>query len=563
MTTKWTLKSDPDIELVQSLKDSLGIPDIVATLLAQRDVCNFEQAKLFFRPEIEHLHDPFLMADMRVAVDRLKKAIFNNEKILVYGDYDVDGTTSVSMMYTFLKQIEANVHYYIPDRYDEGYGVSFIGIDYAKEYNYSLIISLDCGIKANDKVDYANQKNIDFIICDHHRPGISLPKAVAVLDPKRQDCNYPFSELSGCGVGFKLIQAYCMEQKIEFDQIIHLMDLLAVSIAADIVPIVGENRVMAFYGLKQINSNPRVGINALISSSQRKKDEFLISDIVFGIAPRINAAGRIDHAKKAVELLIEKDYSKAKEFAQIIESNNVARKELDSTITEEALQMVLPNKKSSVLFKSDWHKGVVGIVASRVIEHYYRPTIILTENNGLLVGSARSVSGFDVYNAINACAHLVEQFGGHKYAAGLSIKKENLNQFVDAFEKVVSDTITDDQLHPEILIDTILDFEMIDHKTYRLIKQMAPFGPGNSRPVFMTNNILDSGFGKAIGKDKTHLKLSIMDDEKSNKINAIGFGMAQKLELTKNKQKFDICYCIEENEWNGLVSLQLRLKDLK
>ena len=563
MEAKWTIKPTPNLEIVESFKESLGVPPIIATLLAQRDIRTFEEAKLFFRPQLDHLHDPFLMKDMRAAVDRLYLAISNNEKILVYGDYDVDGTTSVSMMHTFLKQVTDNVHYYIPDRYNEGYGVSFLGIDYAFQNDYSLIISLDCGIKANQKVDYANEKNIDFIICDHHRPGLNLPQAVAVLDPKREDCNYPYTELSGCGVGFKLIQAYCIDQQIEFEKITHLLDLLAVSIAADIVPITGENRVMAYYGLKQINSNPRPGLKALISASQRTKEEYVISDVVFGIAPRINAAGRIDHAKKAVELLIEKDYQTALQLAELIEANNKIRKELDSSITEEALQLVLPERRSTVVFKSDWHKGVIGIVASRVIEHHYRPTIVLTENKGFLVGSARSVSGFDVYNAIDACSHLVEQFGGHKYAAGLSIKKENLSQFVAAFEKVVSETITEDQLYPEILIDNSLDFNEIDHKTYRLIKQMAPFGPGNGRPVFITENIFDSGYGKAIGKDQTHLKLSITDAEKSNKINAIGFGMATKLDVINNHQSFDICYCIEENEWNGSVSLQLRLKDIK
>lgn len=563
MRTKWTIKSSPDSKVVESIKESLGVPSIIATLLAQRGVNTFEQAKLFFRPQLEDLHNPFLMKDMRSAVDRLYSAISKNEKILVYGDYDVDGTTSVSMMYTFLKQISENVHYYIPDRYNEGYGVSLLGIDYAFENNYSLIIALDCGIKANEKVDYANEKNIDFIICDHHRPGLILPNAIAVLDPKREDCNYPYTELSGCGVGFKLIQAYCIDQQIEFEKIVHLMDLLAVSIAADIVPITGENRVMAFYGLKQINSSPRPGLKALVAASQRTKEEYEISDLVFGIAPRINAAGRIDHAKKAVELLIENDYQIALKLAELIEINNKTRKELDFTITEEALQLVLPDRSSTVVFKGDWHKGVIGIVASRVIENYYRPTIVLTESKGFLVGSARSVSGFDVYNAIDSCSHLVEQFGGHKYAAGLSIKKENLNQFVDAFEKVVRESITEDQLQPQVIIDNRLGFNEIDHKTYRLIKQMAPFGPGNSRPVFVTENIFDSGYGKVIGKDQTHLKLAITDSEKTNKIDAIGFGMAPKLNLTNRNQSFNICYCIEENEWNGVVSLQLRLKDIK
>lgn len=563
MNFNWKKKPLPDPNISQSLQKELGVSPIIADLLVQRGISNFQLAKQFFRPDLQQLHDPFVMQDMDKAIARVELAIEQGHKILVYGDYDVDGTTSVAMMYIFLQQFSTKVSYYIPDRYKEGYGVSFQGIDYAYENNFSLIISLDCGIKAIDKIEYANKKGIDFIICDHHRPGKKIPKAVAVLDPKRIDCDYPYKELSGCGVGFKLIQAYCIKNEIPFDKIYHLLDLLVVSIAADIVPITGENRILAYYGLQQINDNARPGLKALIDQSNRKKDELLINDIVFGIAPRINAAGRIDHANKAVELLVETDFQQAKKLSQTIETNNLTRKELDQSITTEALSQVKPEKKSTVVFNENWHKGVIGIVASRIIENFYKPTIVLTESNGFLVGSARSVVGFDIYEAIDQCSYLLDRFGGHKYAAGLSLKKENLNEFVQLFEKVVKERISSEQLTPEIVIDRELAFNQIDLKTYRIIKQMEPFGPGNNRPTFVTTNVFDSGFGKLIGKENNHLKLHLKNEKSNNSIDAIGFGMFDKKDLIEDKKCFDVCYNLDLNQWNGNANLQLRLKDMK
>ena len=563
MNFNWKKKPLPDPNISQSLQKELGVSPIIADLLVQRGISNFQLAKQFFRPDLQQLHDPFVMQDMDKAIARVELAIEQGHKILVYGDYDVDGTTSVAMMYIFLQQLSTKVSYYIPDRYKEGYGVSFQGIDYAHENNFSLIISLDCGIKAIDKIEYAKKKGIDFIICDHHRPGKKIPKAVAVLDPKRIDCDYPYKELSGCGVGFKLIQAYCIKNEIPFDKIYHLLDLLVVSIAADIVPITGENRILAYYGLQQINDNARPGLKALIEQSNRKKDELLINDIVFGIAPRINAAGRIDHANKAVELLVETDFQQAKKLSQTIETNNLTRKELDQFITTEALSQVKPEKKSTVVFNENWHKGVIGIVASRIIENFYKPTIVLTESNGFLVGSARSVVGFDIYEAIDQCSHLLDRFGGHKYAAGLSLKKENLNEFVQLFEKVVKERISSEQLTPEIVIDRELAFNQIDLKTYRIIKQMEPFGPGNNRPTFVTTNVFDSGFGKLIGKENNHLKLHLKNEKSNNSIDAIGFGMFDKKDLIEDKKCFDVCYNLDLNQWNGNANLQLRLKDMK
>ncbi|MGC6429118.1 MAG: single-stranded-DNA-specific exonuclease RecJ [Flavobacteriales bacterium] len=563
MNFNWKKKPLPDPNISQSLQKELGVSPIIADLLVQRGISNFQLAKQFFRPDLQQLHDPFVMQDMDKAIARVELAIEQGHKILVYGDYDVDGTTSVAMMYIFLQQFSTKVSYYIPDRYKEGYGVSFQGIDYAHENNFSLIISLDCGIKAIDKIEYAKKKGIDFIICDHHRPGKKIPKAVAVLDPKRIDCDYPYKELSGCGVGFKLIQAYCIKNEIPFDKIYHLLDLLVVSIAADIVPITGENRILAYYGLQQINDNARPGLKALIEQSNRKKDELLINDIVFGIAPRINAAGRIDHANKAVELLVETDFQQAKKLSQTIETNNLTRKELDQFITTEALSQVKPEKKSTVVFNENWHKGVIGIVASRIIENFYKPTIVLTESNGFLVGSARSVVGFDIYEAIDQCSHLLDRFGGHKYAAGLSLKKENLNEFVQLFEKVVKERISSEQLTPEIVIDRELAFNQIDLKTYRIIKQMEPFGPGNNRPTFVTTNVFDSGFGKLIGKENNHLKLHLKNEKSNNSIDAIGFGMFDKKDLIEDEKCFDVCYNLDLNQWNGNANLQLRLKDMK
>jgi single-stranded-DNA-specific exonuclease len=559
MEKRWEIKI-ADSSLVKDLAKELNVSEIVAYLLVLRGVTTFQDAKLFFRPEIEHLHNPFLMKNMQQAVARIEDAIAKNQKILVYGDYDVDGTTSVAMMYSFLKKFNQNIEYYIPCRYEEGYGISLKGIDYAKDNNFALIIALDCGIRAVNQVDYANEKNIDFIICDHHTPGEKIPNAIAVLNPKQSDCDYPFKELSGCGVGFKLIQAYCESQSIPFTEIVEFLDLLTVSIGADIVPMTGENRVLAFYGLKQINSQPRIGLKALMDAAAKTK-ELTISDVVFGIAPRINAAGRIDHAKKAVEILVETDYEKVKSFADGIEENNKTRRTLDQNITKEALEMIDVNKKSTVVFSENWHKGVVGIVASRLIENHYKPTIVLAEKDGILTGSARSVHDFDLYEAISKCSHLCEKFGGHKYAAGLSIKRENLQEFINAFEIAVSETITDDQLSHKIEIDMEIDINNVDDKLFRIIKQFSPFGPQNLSPVFVSRNVVDNGYGKQIGADKSHLRINAKTT--SGSLAGIGFGMGEFFKSIKDYQEFDICYSINENEWNGRKSLQLMIRDLQ
>ena len=546
--------------VVSKLSKALNVSEIVAHLLVLRGITTFEEAKSFFRPEISHLHDPLLMKNMQKAVDRIQTVISNGEKILVYGDYDVDGTTSVAMMYSFLKKKVKEIEYYIPCRNDEGYGISLKGIDYAKDNNFALIIALDCGIRAVNQVDYANKKGVDFIICDHHNPGEKVPEAVAILNPKQIDCDYPYKELSGCGVGFKLIQAFSKQNNIDFSEIMEYLDLLTVSIGADIVPMTGENRVFSFYGLQQINKTPRVGLKALMEIANKTKN-VTITDVVFGVAPRINAAGRIEHAKKAVEILVETDYAKAKLFADKIEGNNTTRKGLDKSITIEALEMIDVKKKSTVVHSEHWHKGVVGIVASRLIETHYKPTIVLAEKDGILTGSARSVHDFDLYSAIAKCEHLCEKFGGHKYAAGLSIKKENLPQFIDAFEKSVSESITEDQLSPKINIDKVIDIDAVDDKLYRIIKQFSPFGPKNLSPIFVSKGVIDNGYGKQVGEDKTHLRINA----KKNKgaIAGIGFGMGEYFEIIKDNQTFDVCYSIDENEWNGKKSLQLRIRDIK
>ena len=546
--------------VVSKLSKVLNVSEIVAHLLVLRGITTFEEAKSFFRPEISYLHDPLLMKNMQKAVDRIQTVISNGEKVLVYGDYDVDGTTSVAMMYSFLKNKVKEIEYYIPCRYDEGYGISLKGIDYAKDNNFALIIALDCGIRAVNQVDYANKKGVDFIICDHHNPGEKVPEAVAILNPKQIDCDYPYKELSGCGVGFKLIQAFSKQNNIDFSEIMEYLDLLTVSIGADIVPMTGENRVFSFYGLQQINKTPRVGLKALMEIANKTKN-ITITDVVFGVAPRINAAGRIEHAKKAVEILVETDYAKAKLFADKIEGNNTTRKGLDKSITMEALEMIDLKKKSTVVHSEHWHKGVVGIVASRLIETHYKPTIVLAEKDGVLTGSARSVHNFDLYSAIAKCEHLCEKFGGHKYAAGLSIKKENLPQFIDSFEKSVSESITEDQLTPKINIDKVIDIDAVDDKLYRIIKQFSPFGPKNLSPIFVSKGVIDNGYGKQVGEDKTHLRINA----KKNKgaIAGIGFGMGEYFEIIKDNQTFDVCYSIDENEWNGKKSLQLRIRDIK
>ena len=559
MESVWNIQNE-DKKQVKKLADELGVNEIVAHLLVLRGIITYEDAKKFFRPQISHLHDPFLMKGMQSAVDRIELALKKGEKILIYGDYDVDGTTSVAMMYCFLSRFTDKIGYYIPDRYDEGYGISFKGIDFAKTEEYSLIIALDCGIRAVKQIEYASVKEIDFIICDHHSPGANIPRAISILNPKQKDCNYPFKELSGCGVGFKLIQAISEQRNIEFNEIGEYLDLLAVSIGADIVEMTDENRVLAFYGMKIINQSPRSGLKALIEKSG-KTGILSISDVVFGIAPRINAAGRINHGKLAVEILVENNIEKAREFSEGIENHNIERKEIDQNITKEALEMIDENKKSTVVHSNSWHKGVVGIVASRLIEKHYKPTIVLSEKDGELTGSARSVKGFDLYEALLKCEHLLEKFGGHKYAAGLTIKKQNLNSFIKEFEKVVANTITKDQLVAEIEVDMEIELEEVNDKLYRIIKQFAPFGPMNRTPNFITKSVTDSGKGRKVGEDKSHLRLTLNTLNKD--LVSIGFGMGDDFEKITDNKPFDICYSIDENTWNGTTSLQLRLKGVK
>jgi single-stranded-DNA-specific exonuclease len=560
---RWTLQSKPEKEQVQKLQNELQVDEIIATLLVQRGITTFDQAKTFFRPTLNDLHNPYLMKDMDKAVSRIEKAIANEENILVFGDYDVDGTTAVSLVSSYLKSYYPNIATYIPDRYDEGYGISYKGIDYADDNGISLIIALDCGIKSIDHVAYANEKNIDFIICDHHRPGNELPNAVAVLDPKRDDCTYPYDELCGCGVGFKLIQALAENRNQSIFDLIPYLDLVATAIAADIVPITGENRVLAKFGLEVINSNPRPGIKALVQNV--KKKVLTITDVVFIIAPRINAAGRIKHGNEAVALLTEFDLEQAEIFASEIEQHNADRKDLDKQITVEALAQIENNNEkdnfTTVLYQENWHKGVIGIVASRLTESYYRPTIVFTKSGDKLAASARSVKDFDVYNALEACAEHLEQFGGHMYAAGMTLKEENYQKFKDAFEKEVQKTITPNLLIPEISVDLEINFSDINPKLIRLLSQFEPFGPQNMTPVFMTKNVKDTGYAKPLGKDNEHLKLFVKQNN-SEGFGAIGFGLGNKLESTKNRKPFDVVYCIDENEFNGNVTVQLRFKDL-
>lgn len=561
---RWTIKSKPENEKVQALQQVLQIDEVVATLLVQRGIETYEHAKQFFRPTLEDLHDPFLMKDMDKAVNRIENAIINQENILVFGDYDVDGTTAVSLVSSYLRSYYLNVSTYIPDRYSEGYGVSYQGIDFAEDNNFTLIIALDCGIKSIEHVEYANEKGIDFIICDHHRPGEVIPNAIAVLDPKQKDCFYPYDELCGCGVGFKLIQALSFKRNVTMFDLIPYLDLVATAIAADIVPMTGENRVMAKFGLEVINTNPRPGIQALIQNI--KKKQLSISDVVFFIAPRINAAGRIKHGNEAVKLLTEFNLEQAELFASEIEQHNSDRKDLDKQITKEALLQIQENKEedhfTTVVFQENWHKGVIGIVASRLVENYYRPTIVFTKSGDKLAASARSVKNFDVYNALEACAEYLEQFGGHMYAAGMTLKEENYFDFKKTFEKVVQETIHPDLLIPEIGIDAVIQLSEITPKLIRLLKQFEPFGPGNMTPVFCSSEIQDTGYAKTIGVENEHLR-GYFKQKDSNSFAAIGFGLGDKFPLVKNKNKFEAVYSIEENEWNGKLSLQLQLRDIK
>jgi len=581
MKIRWVYKKNGEPQVVKHLSEELSINTSLANLLAQRGVSTFEEARYFFRPLIAHLHDPFLMKDMDKAVERVLKAIDSNEKIMIYGDYDVDGTTAVALVYTYLKKyFKKRIEFYIPDRYDEGYGISYKGIDYASDHGVNLVIALDCGIKAVEKIKYANERKLDFIICDHHRPGDVLPPAVAVLDAKRADCNYPFKELSGAGVGFKLVSALAERQGEDFEQLIPLLDLVAVSIAADIVPITGENRVLAYFGLQQLNTDPRPGFEAVLNYAKVERREtsdpktgniltrvLTISDLVFLIGPRINAAGRIEKANDSVRLLLSERMSHAGKLGEVINDMNTERRSLDNQITEEALAMIegnntLKEAKSTVLYNENWHKGVIGIVASRLTDNYYRPTVILTRSDKFITGSARSVKNFDVYDAIDHCSDLLEHFGGHKYAAGLSLKPENLELFQKKFNDYVDQHITDELLIPEIEIDLKIDFADITPKFIRILKQFSPFGPGNMAPVFLSEQVIDTGRSRVVGQK--HLKLTLMQKtSRSLPISAIAFQQAHHYERIKSGEAFSICYHMEENEWQGKVSLQLNVNDIK
>ncbi|MDR2886388.1 MAG: single-stranded-DNA-specific exonuclease RecJ [Bacteroidales bacterium] len=568
MDRKWIISEQGASSAVDKLSAELGVSGLLANLMVQRGITTFSEAKNFFRPDIGHLHDPFLMKGMNIAVDRISTAIKKNEKILVYGDYDVDGTTAVALMYSFLREQYSNVGYYIPDRYKEGYGVSFEGIDYALGNNFKVIITLDCGIKSADKVKYAHTKGLDVIICDHHYPGDEIPAALAVLDPKQPGCGYPYKDLSGCGVGFKLIQAYSKVHGIPVDTVYHYLDLVAVSIASDIVPITGENRIMAFYGLKRLNESPRMGLKEIIRESEINKS-LSIDDIVFKIGPRINAAGRMETGSKAVDLLVSNNPATAIGISREISAFNMERRNVDRSITAEAMRMIAGDKrrlnaKTTVLFNPGWKKGVIGIVASRLIDTYYRPTVILTESNGFATGSARSVQGYDLYQAIEACGSLLENFGGHMFAAGLTLKKEKIQPFMEKFENHVSGTITEEQLVPRISIDMELPFSAINESFYRIVRQFEPFGPCNMAPVFVSRNVFDTGSGRMVGSNGEHLKLDLCHESSGTVIlPAIAFGQANHFEHIRSGKPFDICYSIEMNEFRGNKTLQLNIRDIK
>ena len=566
---KWILKEPADPEKVERLSTEVGIDRVLAELLVKRGVETFEQARSFFRPSLEALHDPFLMKDMDVAVERLHKAIASGEKILVYGDYDVDGTTAVALVYSFIQRFTDRVDFYIPDRYDEGYGVSYKGIDWAADGGFSLIITLDCGIKAIDKVEYARSKGLEVIICDHHLPEESLPAAVAVLDPKREDCHYPFDDLSGCGVGFKLVQAYSQRYGVSFESLIPLLDLLVVSISSDLVTMVGENRILAHFGLKQLNENPCKGLAAMITLSNLEPGHISIDDIVFKIGPRINAAGRMESGRMAVELLKATDAMTAMRIGEKINENNNERKNIDREITQEALEMVqsgkcLAHENATIVYNPKWSKGVVGIVASRLVEAYYKPTVVLTKSNGFVTGSARSIAGFDLYEAIESCADLLENFGGHVYAAGLTLKEENLGEFARRMDDFIAGKITTEMLVPIVEIDAKLDFAQITPKFSRILKQFQPFGPGNNNPIFMTENVYDAGAGRKVGGGGVHLKLDLIQESQPyHQIPSIAFNMADYYDYIREGNPIDVCYAIVENYYRGSASIQLRIRDIR
>ena len=566
---KWILKEPADPAKVERLVAEVGIDRVLAELLVKRGVETFEESRAFFRPSLDNLHDPFLMKDMNKAIERLDKAIKSKEKILVYGDYDVDGTTAVALVFSFIRRFTTEVDFYIPDRYDEGYGVSYKGIDFAAENGFGLIITLDCGIKAIDKVEYAREKGIDVIICDHHLPEDSLPDAVAVLDPKRNDCNYPFDDLSGCGVGFKLVQAYSQKFGIAFESLIPLLDLLVVSISSDLVTMVGENRVLAHFGLKQLNENPCKGLLAMITLSNLEPGHITIDDIVFKIGPRINAAGRMESGRLAVELLKATDTQTAMSIGEKINENNNDRKSIDREITAEAIEMVqsgncLAHENATIVYNPKWSKGVVGIVASRLVESFYKPTVVLTKSNGFITGSARSIAGFDLYEAIESCADILVNFGGHVYAAGLTLKEEDLAEFASRMDKFIAGKITTDMLTPIVDVDAKLDFSQITPKFFRILKQFQPFGPGNNNPIFVTENVYDSGSGRKVGANGAHMKLDLIQESQPyHQIPAIAFNMADYYDYIREGNPFDVCYAIVENYYRGNSSIQLRLRDMR
>lgn len=568
MIKRWDIAPPVGADALKAFGKELNINPVLLNLLIQRGITTYAQAETFFNPSLSSLHDPFLMKDMHKAVERIVQAIEKKERVLIYGDYDVDGTTSVAMVYTYFKSRFAYCDFYVPDRYSEGYGISMQSIEWAKEQNINLVIALDCGIKATDKIRYANSLGIDFIVCDHHRPGSEIPEAVAVLDPKQQDCNYPCKDLSGCGVGFKLLQAFAKSQSQPEQEVLNLIDLVSISIAADIVPIVGENRVLAYYGLKQLNEKPRTGIQAILELNAIRR-ELNISDVVFVIAPRINAAGRMDHGKSAVQLLISNTVNDANSKSITINQHNSNRRDADKQITEDALKLIgrdemFDSRRTTVVYQASWNKGVIGIVASRLSEKFYRPTVVLTESNGHIAGSARSVKDFDVYNAIEACSEYLEQFGGHMYAAGLTLKHENLDNFRKKFEEVVSTTIEERMLTPVIEIDSELLLKDITGNFYGIVKRFAPFGPGNMAPVFVSRNCMADLYGlRTVGQDNKHLKLSVIQPGMTKAISAIAFQLGSHLERINAGNPFDICYHIEENHFNGNVELQLNIKDIK
>lgn len=563
MKYQWQAKKLPNQHLIEPLSAELNISPPIASILVQRGIDTYEKAEKFFRPKLRDLHNPFLMQDMDVAIHRIQQAIDTQESVLIYGDYDVDGTTAVSIVYSYFKPFLERIAYYIPNRYTEGYGISKAGLEYAAENGFVLIVVLDCGIRSNDLIDYGNELGLDIIICDHHLPGKILPNASAILNPKRKDCNYPYKELSGAGIGFKLIQAYNLKQELPEHLVYEYLDVVAVSIASDVVDMCGENRILTYYGLKKLHENPSVGLQALLNESS-KKEYYTVADILFGIAPRINAAGRISDAKSAVKLLIEKDFNAAKKYAQVLAERNSVRKELDIDITRQAIAMVentdhSGKKYSTVLRGESWSRGVIGIVASRLVEQFYKPTIIFSFNDGLLIGSARSIKTFDIHEAIGACGELVLQYGGHKYAAGLSIKADDFDAFSERFEAIVQETLTQEELIPVIEYDIEIDLATITPAMFKILKQLSPFGPGNSMPIFRSNNLSAKQSARVL-KDR-HLKLHI--NSPKGDIDSIGFGMAEYLMSVSDHQKFNACYCIEENTFNGKTSLQLRIHDIK